>query len=108
MSRGLGKETVGLKKRITCALQALEQTQAVSMGELISMLDLDKALASEVSSALYKLRQEGRLRVSEGTATSGLGKRVVRRYSWLAEPVAVRVVAIPAPHPLNSLFLRRG
>jgi hypothetical protein len=103
MSKVLGMENPGLKKRIAVHLEGLNGA-GISMGEIISQMDLDKALAAEVSSALYKLRKEGCLRVSEGSATSGLGRRVVRLYGWLAEPVVV----VGTPHPLNSLFLRRG
>ena len=53
------------------------------MGEIIEALDIDKTTAGEVSSALYRLRQQGTVLSFESTATSNLGKRMVKRYRYV-------------------------
>jgi hypothetical protein len=113
LTGSIGKEAMGLKKRIAVLLESLGEGEGLSMGEIIARLDLDKSLASEVSSALYKLRGQQKVAVFEDKATSGLGRRVVRRYRWAGEasarPKTVTKWEQPAvaAHPLNSLFLRR-
>ncbi|MCA0214529.1 MAG: hypothetical protein LCH79_15295 [Proteobacteria bacterium] len=51
-------------------------------GEILTALDLDKTRNGEVSAALSKLRNEGKIRTDSGPASSTRGRRYVKRYRW--------------------------
>lgn len=81
-------EKVGLKKRVSDALEDAER--ALSMGECMLAADIDKRHAAEVSSALHKLIKQQMVKVVSGAATSQNGPRTVRKYIWVGK-VAVKV-----------------
>lgn len=104
MTGSLGKGDIGLKGRIARLLEAIGRN-SLTMGEIIDRLDLDKTQASDVSSALYKLRSQGQIECIEGEASSNMGRRVVKRYRWVirfeAMPGEVRKAAYDPRHILG-------
>ncbi|OXE36635.1 MAG: hypothetical protein CGW95_06595 [Phenylobacterium zucineum] len=86
---------MGLKARVAAVLEA-SGAVPLTMGEIIAQAGIDKTLAGEVSSALYKLRNGGQVKTIRGESSSKNGPRFVRRYLW-----AVKVVAKPAPPRLD-------
>ena len=93
--------SIGLKKRISDALEDAERSLA--MGELMLAADVDKRLASEVSSALHKLLKQGRVRVVRGPAPNANGPRLVRKYIWVVQVVADPVAIEVKPDALRML-----
>lgn len=87
----------GLKARIEALLKS-KSAEKLTMGEIIHQLDIDKRLASDVSSALYKLRGQGLVRTLRGPSSSNKGPRYVRVYQWVpqkrVEPQQVQVVSM--------------
>jgi hypothetical protein len=80
------------------------------MGEVMDKAGISKTSASEVSSALYKLRNQGLVRTVRGEATSKNGPRFVRRYLWAVKAVAKPLVdsaQIRAISPLQMLGIGR-
>lgn len=74
----------GLKARIEIMLKERAQ-ERLTMGQIIHILDIDKRAASDVSSALYKLRGQGLVRTLRGQSTSAKGPRYVRVYQWVPQ-----------------------
>lgn len=74
--------TVGIKKRVSDALEDAEG-RLMTMGEVMRAADIDKRLANEVSSALYKLRNQGLIETVTGPTTAVMGRRLVRMYRWV-------------------------
>jgi len=86
----IGARSPTLKWRILNLLESVGRN-SLSMGLIISRLDLDKGQAAEVSSLLYGLRARGLVDCFEGPADSAMGPRTVRRYRWAGVTVAVKV-----------------
>ena len=70
----------GVNKRVRDALEDSEGA-ALSIGEVMARADIDKRLAGDVSSALYKLLASGVVLSEIGPSSSNLGRRFVKRYS---------------------------
>lgn len=87
-------------KRSICAALEDAHPGSLSMGELMDKADIVKTLCAEVSSSLYKLARSGVIRVEMGPATSRLGRRFVKRYSWVK---VVRAIAHDDPRRMFGL-----
>jgi hypothetical protein len=75
------KPAVGIKARVA---KVLELAQApLTMGEIMDKADIPKTSASEVSSALFKLRGQAKVKTVGGESTSKSGPRYVKRYVWV-------------------------
>ena len=99
----------GLKARVAKTLE-LSGGRSMTMGEIMEAAGIEKTSASDVSSALYKLRNEGRVKAVRGESTSKNGPRFVRRYSWGLKVPAVRQVDVreaAAASPLQMLGIGR-
>jgi len=100
----------GIKGRVALVL---EQSGAVAltMSEIMSQAGIEKTMANEVSSALYKLRNQGKVKTIRGEATSKNGPRFVRRYLWAIKPPAQKPAAarldVRAVSPLQMLGIGR-
>lgn len=99
----------GIKGRVALVLER-SGTVALTMSEIMHQAGIEKTLANEVSSALYKLRNQGKVKTVRGESTSKNGPRFVRRYSW-AVKVQAKVVApgldVRAVSPLQMLGIGR-
>lgn len=78
----------GVKKRVERVLEAAKEGEPMTMGQIMDAAGIVKTHASDVSSALYKLRNEGLVRSIRGQATSSKGPRFVRKYQWIVKTVA--------------------
>lgn len=100
---------LGLNARVAKALQ--EALRPLTMGELMDMAQIPKISASEVSSALYKLRNRGMVKTVRGESSARSGPKFVRRYVWVSKqpgPVRVAVtVQTVAVSPLQMLGIGR-
>lgn len=56
--------------------------RGMTIGELVRALDIDKTRCGDVSATLHKIRNEGKVFVTTGPATSAKGPRFVKRYRW--------------------------
>lgn len=92
-------EQPGIKKRVAEALRTTPE--AMTMGELMARANVPKTMASEVSSALYKLRNQGLIQTIRGPASSPKGPRFVRKYKWVAKPPAVERIEVPKPKAVS-------
>lgn len=82
---------VGIKKRVQQALEA-SQGRLLTMGQIMALADIPKTAASDVSSALYKLRNDGLVRAVRGPSTSVKGPRFVRMYQIVVRAARVEPV----------------
>lgn len=71
-----------LKERSEGEDRAAVPRTGLTNGEILNALDLDKTRNGEVSAALSKLRNEGKIRSDSGPASSTRGRRYVKRYRW--------------------------
>ena len=103
------KVATGIKGRVAAVLEA-SGVQALTMSEIMAKAGIEKTMANEVSSALYKLRNQGKVKTVRGESTSKNGPRFVRRYSWATKPQpkpAVPGLDIRAVSPLQMLGIGR-
>lgn len=75
---------IGLKAQIGDLLKERVEASAfgLTIGEIGAALSLPKTDHNNLSAALVKLREEGKVKTSSGPATSSLGPRFVKRYVW--------------------------
>lgn len=103
-------EPLGIKARVEKALREAEG-RSLTMGEVMAAADIDKRLAAEVSSALYKLRNRGLVKDVRGASSAKSGPKFVRRYVWVARAagasVKVQVQTHVAVSPLQMLGVGR-
>jgi hypothetical protein len=101
-------EQLGIKARVAKVLEA--SAAPLTMGEIMARADIPKTSASEVSSALFKLCGQARVKTVRGEATSKSGPRYVKRYVWSRitqkAPVAQPRVEL-AISPLQMLGIGR-
>lgn len=107
LAKGL-KATIDdlLKERAEDEDRAGNPRKGLTNGEILKVLDLDKTRNGEVSAALHKLRNEGKIRSDSGPATSALGRRYVKRYRWAGKTSHI----IPATQDMElrrALSMRR-
>lgn len=101
---------MGIKARVEKALREAEGS--LTMGEVMTVADIDKRLAAEVSSALYKLRNRGLVKDVRGASSAKSGPKFVRRYVWVAK-AATTIVKVQvqtqtvAVSPLQMLGMGR-
>lgn len=103
----MGSRDQGITARVAKALE--KSTEPLAMGALMAAAGIEKTSAAEVSSALYKLRHQGKVRTVRGPSSSPNGPQFVRRYVWVvkAAPV-VKNASTAAVSPLSGLGLIRG
>ena len=99
------KREQGLKARVAKVLEDSGQ-KAWTMGELMAAAGLTKTEAPEVSSALYKLRNQGLVRTLRGPSTSSRGPAFVRRYQWVGRVSKQQTTIVISP--LQGLGVMRG
>ena len=99
------KREQGLKARVAKVLEDSGQ-KAWTMGEIMTALEFDKTFAPEVSSALYKLRNQGLVRTLRGPSTSPRGPAFVRRYVWAGRVAKTQTQIVISP--LAGLGVMRG
>lgn len=97
--------TIGVMKRVREVLQDCEDG-GLTMSELMARADIPKTRANEVSSALARLLGNGLIEVAERSATSRMGRRIVRGYVWISVAVVVEVEQ-PRPNPMALLGIFR-
>lgn len=95
------KEQIGVKGKVAKALEDAKDQEgkwmALTMGEIIGRADIPKTQAPEVSSALFKLRNQGLVQTVRGPASSANGPRFVRKYKWARVPGKTVAEASVAP-----------
>lgn len=95
----------GIKKRVELALMAAMAEPPMSMGDIMRKASIPKTNASDVSSALHKLRGDGLIKAVRGPSSSAKGPKFVRLYQWVVRP-AKRAVE-PAVSPMSNLGMFR-
>lgn len=95
----------GLKKQVELLLMAVQLEPPLTMGQVMARANIPKTNASDVSSALYKLIDEGLVAFSRGPSTSSKGPKIVRRYQW-AVKVSIRRAELPVS-PMSGLGVFR-
>lgn len=68
----------------------------MTMGEIIDRAGIDKRSASDVASALHKLRNQALVLTVRGPAKSPKGPRFVRLYQWRTQKQAQQDVTTTA------------
>ena len=99
----------GVNKRVRDALEDSDGA-ALSIGEVMARADIDKRLAGDVSSALYKLLASGVVLSEIGPSSSNLGRRFVKRYRWVGKVVVVKTMEarpVVAASPFAGLGIGR-
>ena len=71
---------VGTKKRVEETVKGSDK--ALTLSEILRALDLNNTNGPEVSAALIKLVRAGVVLAKSGPASSNLGPRWVKKYSW--------------------------
>lgn len=98
----------GVMAKITVALKVAQGP--VTMGELMILADITKTSAAEVSSALYKLRHQGKVKAIRAPSSAKAGPAFVMRYLWAQKAPAARPVnarEMAAVSPLQMLGIGR-
>lgn len=102
----MANETMGMKKRVEEVIKGSDV--AMTLSEILKALDLNNTNGPEVSAALIKLVRANMVLAKSGPASSNLGPRWVKKYSWNQQrPRGAPPRAVKAEVPTVATLPRR-
>jgi hypothetical protein len=96
-----GRAAELLRQRADSEDPAIAST-GLTLGEIGGALGLPKTAHGELSAAMNKLRNEGRIKTVSGPATSPKGPRFVKRYSWARRGPKPAPAATVTPEDMDA------